>query len=63
MEINIPLQGKQVEDLPRGLNLTEYPNRRMRRYHLNSIPNSTKLGKGSLQKGTVYRTNKYNGNH
>ena len=64
MKKNIPLNSDEIHNLPKGFNFTSpHPNRRQRRAFLNVYPNSTKLGAGSINKGTVYRSNKYNDNY
>lgn len=55
---NIPLTHKEIKETSLGfISSGQFPNRKTRRY--TGIPNSTKLGKGSLNNPTVFRTNKF----
>jgi hypothetical protein len=57
---NIPLTREQIKESPLGfISSGSFPNRRTRRYGFNYIPNSSKLGRGSLNNPTVIRTNKF----
>ena len=55
---NIPLTREQIKESPLGfISSGPFPNRRTRTY--TGIPNSTTLGKGSLNNPRVFRTNKF----
>lgn len=55
---NIPLTRDQIKESPLGfISSGPFPNRRARRY--NYIPNSSKLGRGSLNNPAVIRTKKF----
>ena len=55
---NIPATYEEVKELLPGESIiSKYPNRRQRRF--NPVPNSSKLGKGSINVNTVFRTGKY----
>ena len=55
---NIPLTRKQIKESPLGfISSGPFPNRKTRRY--TGIPNSSKLGKSSLNNPAVIRTKKF----
>lgn len=55
---NIPLTHQEVEKAPSGfIPSGPFPNRRDRKY--TGIPNSSKLGRGSLNNTAVFRTKKF----
>lgn len=60
---NTPFTHEEVKRLRKGFNPTaELPNRRMRRYDMNELPNSSKISRHSTAprtKGPGYRTNRF----
>ena len=55
---NIPLTHQEIEKAPLGfISSGPFPNRKARRY--TGIPNSSKLGRGSLNNTVVFRTKKF----